>query len=72
MLARKGIDPSELLDRHLEGDFGVISPEDWIANRRALRRKERIFSAYMVDDQKIWIITEADRSSTCILLPSEY
>jgi hypothetical protein len=62
-----------LLMRHARGDWGEVCEEDADANDRALRSGGRLFSAYRLRDKtKIWIITEADRSSTCILLPEEY
>lgn len=62
-----------LLMRHARGDWGEVCTEDAGANDRALRSGGRLFSAYRLrDTTKIWIITEADRSSTCILLPEEY
>lgn len=61
------------LMRHLSGDWGSVCPEDWQANEIALMEGSRLLSAYKSEGQpKIWIITEADRSSTCILFPSEY
>ena len=66
-------DPIEYVARHLAGDWGDLEPEDCAANDRALRLGERIISAYrLANDEKIWIITEADRSATTILLPAEY
>jgi hypothetical protein len=59
--------------RHARGDWGTVSPEDAEANEEALQEGSRLLSAYRLpDDTKVWIITEADRSSTCILLPEEY
>jgi hypothetical protein len=61
------------LTRHHHGDWGDLSDDDKQANIEALADGTRILSAYhLMDRTKIWIITEADRSSTCILLPSEY
>lgn len=61
------------LMRHAIGDWGTVSPQDARANDQALQNGDRLLSAYrLLDDTKIWIITEADRSSTCILLPEEY
>lgn len=64
--------PSQLLDRHVSGDFGDIDEEDQESNIVAVDFGLRILSAYKFGNQTIWVITEADRSSTCILLPIEY
>ena len=61
-----------LLVLHASGDWGDLSKEDCEANNMALLNGDRILSAYTVGKQKVWIITEADRSVTTILLPSEY
>jgi hypothetical protein len=59
--------------RHARGDWGEVCPEDARANDQAREMDGRLLSAYRLrDSTKIWIITEADRSSTCILLPEEY
>lgn len=61
------------LERHAAGDWGDLDPEDARANARALRVGGRLFSAYQSPDgTKFWIITEADRSATTILLPQDY
>ena len=65
------------LERHQSGDVGVLEAEDVQANVDALKNGRRTFSAYAFEPQandsiRIWIITEADRSSTTILLPEEY
>lgn len=61
------------LERHKNCDWGEVPESDWAANDRALTRRGRIISAYHVDSQtKFWIITEADRSTTTLLLPEEY
>ena len=63
----------DFLKRHTNGDWGNVDEGDKKENEFALGRRLRIFSAYeLKDGTRIWIITEADRSSTCILLPSEY
>jgi hypothetical protein len=73
VLAASGQTPAEFLDRHARGDWGEVSKGDARLNDAAVRNGERILSAYKTTDGKrIWIITEADRSSTCILLPDEY
>jgi hypothetical protein len=59
--------------RHASGDWGEMTGEDMETNNIALMRRERIFSSYETPGYpKIWIITEADRSSTCVLFPEEY
>lgn len=70
------VPPSELaqaLRRHARGDWGELDDEDRAANDRALKEGTRLLSAYRTKaGEKFWIITEADRSSTTALLPSEY
>lgn len=61
-----------LIRRHATGDWGDLDAEDKRANDRAVKFGTRIFSAYVIDGVKFWIITEADRSSTTVLLPDEY
>ena len=74
LLARSGVNPAELLERHRLGDWGEVPPEDASENDFSVRNGFRILSSYRVGNQKarIWVITEADRSSTCLLLPEEY
>ncbi len=65
--------PVELLERHAAGDWGEVDGHDRRENQRSLKHGWRILSSYPLwTGAKVWIITEADRSSTCILLPSEY
>lgn len=72
-LAKAGQNGAELFDHHRRGDWGEVNGEDWAANDRAITEGDRILSAYRLRDQtKVWIITEADRSVTTILLPDEY
>jgi hypothetical protein len=72
-LAAAGTTPLPYLQRHAAGDWGDVDGDDQRANDRALRVGERLFSAYHLPDAtRIWIITEADRVSTCVLLPEEY
>lgn len=62
-----------LLRRHASGDWGDLSDDDKEANTLALEEGTRLFSSYALrDGRKVWIITEADRSATTFLLPSEY
>lgn len=72
LLRSKGVSPIDLLIRHASGDWGDVCAQDAAANVEAMCKGTRIFSAYQLDQDKVWIITEADRSSTCLLLPSEY
>ena len=68
-----GIAPQALIHRHVTGDWGDLGAEDQQQNLLALRSGLRIFSSYKISASvKIWIITEADRSSTTLLLPDEY
>jgi hypothetical protein len=61
------------LERHARGDWGDLGTMDLFDNELALERGYRLLSAYHLNDlTKIWIITEADRSATTILLPDEY
>jgi hypothetical protein len=74
LLAETGTDPAELLGRHQSGDWGEVPPEDAKENELSLREGFRILSSYPVgeDGSKVWLLTEADRTSTCILLPEDY
>ena len=58
--------------RHLAGDWGDLCKEDKKLNDKALKSGDRLLSAYEQDGQKIWIITEWDRSVTTVLFPDEY
>ncbi|PHQ34819.1 hypothetical protein [Rhodopirellula bahusiensis] len=71
-LERHSMTSMQLLQRHVTGDFGDLGDEDKESNNEAIWNEERILSSYKIGDDKIWIITEADRSSTCCLLPEEY
>ena len=63
----------EFLRRHMSGDWGELSEDDAEENELSLKEGFRLLSAYQTGKgQKLWIITEADRSATTILLPSEY
>lgn len=70
-----------ILARHARGDWGCVDPEDAATNDEAVRAGLRILSAFPINPAKpcagfgdncLWIITEADRSVTTILLPEEY
>ena len=60
------------LRRHASGDWGDLCPEDALANDTALHQGGRLFSAYGKGEERCWIITEADRSATTVLLPEDY
>jgi hypothetical protein len=64
--------PLDLLRRHMSGDWTEMAVEDKQSNHEAVTNGSRVFSAYIIQGIKFWVITEADRSSTTILLPSEY
>lgn len=61
------------LGRHVEGDWGDVCEEDRQENEHSLNRYLRLLSVYHASDgTKFWIITEADRSATTVLLPEDY
>ena len=74
LLAGAGENPAVLLARHVSGDWGEVPPEDARENELSIREGFRIVSSYLVGSRgaRVWLITEADRSTTCILLPEEY
>lgn len=61
-----------ILKRHQSGGWGDMDAEDCRTNTAALKYGSRLMSAYIIDGQKIWVITESDRSVTTLLLPDEY
>ena len=71
-LSQLNYSPLDLLRKHMSGDWAEMDAEDQQSNREAITEGSRVFSAYTIQDTKFWVITEADRSSTTILLPSEY
>jgi len=65
--------PLEFLSRHLRGDWGDLDQEDRTENELSLKYGFRLLSSYQVTEtEKLWVITEADRSVTTLLLPEEY
>jgi hypothetical protein len=61
------------LARHAGGDWGDCGDEDWEANEQALLHDMRLLSVYLDrEGRKFWIITEASRTATTILLPEDY
>jgi hypothetical protein len=72
-LESSGETPQQFLRRHASGDWGDVSAEDHQANEASLAGGARLLSSYRTSlGTKIWIITEADRSVTTLLLPDEY
>jgi hypothetical protein len=79
LLKRSNQDPRTFIARHVQGDWGLVHPEDAAANKHAVNHGLRIVSSYAVgadgltnEAEVIWVITEADRSATTLLLPGEY
>ena len=72
LLGKCGGHPFELLARHATGDWGDLCAFDCRQNEIALRDGYRVLSSYEILTGRVWIITEADRSVTTILLPEEY
>ena len=65
--------PLDFIKRHAAGDWGECCAEDAAVNDEAVWNEERVFSVYeTAKGTRIYCITEADRSSTCVLLPSDY
>jgi len=60
------------IHRHANCDWGELSDQDKQENEFSLKNNLRLFSSYSNDQHKIWIITEANRSVTTVLFPSEY
>ena len=74
-LAKAGQTPLDFLTRHVYGDWGELDEEGRKENQLSLRRGFRLLSSYRTsseDRTKVWVITEADRSVTTLLLPEEY
>ena len=72
VLAQHNTSCFSLLARHQSGDWGNVPAEDALSNQEAIERGYRIMSVYPLETAKVWIITEADRSVTTVLLPEEY
>ncbi len=70
------VSPEEMfaaLSRHVQGDWGTVDEHDRKENELSLRQGFRLVSVYHTQTRvKFWIITEADRTSTTVLLPEEY
>jgi hypothetical protein len=75
-LQERGVDAIDLVTRHVYGDWGEMCIQDQLQNLLAVKDGFRVFTSYVVGEgegsAKVWCITEADRSSTTVLLPAEY
>jgi len=72
-LAEANQSPFEFIERHQAGDWGELCEEDQKENEFSVQNGFRILSAYRTrNNVKLWVITEADRYSTCLILPQEY
>ncbi len=72
-LEKTGQNALEFLSRHVSGDWGELPQEDKDENQLSLTKGFRLLSSYRTSaGDKIWVITEADRSHTTLLLPDEY
>jgi len=68
-----GLSPIPFFRRHQAGDWGDVAPEDAQANAQALTGGSRLLSVYQIAEScRVWVITEADRRLTTLLLPEEY
>ena len=71
-LEKAGQAAAEFLARHVSGDWGEVPPEDAKENELSLKEGFRLMSVYsLLDGTKLWVITEADRSASTLLLPDE-
>lgn len=65
-------DIQKALARHASGDWGEVCEEDRKENELSLKEGFRLLSVYRSGEMKFWIITEADRSVTTVLMPDDY
>jgi hypothetical protein len=73
LLEQANKSPLDFLSRHFRGDWGDLCLDDKTENELSLKYGFRLMSSYQVTEaEKLWIITEADRSVTTLLLPAEY
>ena len=72
-LEAAGTNALVFVQRHVSGDWGELCAEDVAENKLSIKEGFRILSAYTLKTGvKIWVVTERDRSSTCVLLPEDY
>ena len=73
LLVSSEVHTRDIIERHQSGDWGELYPEDCALNDDAVKYGDRILSVYTLGvGERLWVITEADRSATTLLLPSEY
>ena len=74
LLDHCGANAPDFLVRHVSGDWGIVCEEDGVLNSQAVTLGNRILSSYAIGaaGERLWIITECDRSVTTLLLPEEY
>jgi hypothetical protein len=73
--AQAQLDPADVqqgISRHARGDWGEVCPEDRQLNELSLKNGDRLLSVYRSGGKRFWIITEADRSVTTVLMPEDY
>lgn len=74
-IENNGININEIvavLKRHKNEDWGDLCDEDRESNDISVKNNQRVLSCYQIKGEKIWVITEWDRSKTTVLFPSEY
>jgi hypothetical protein len=71
-LIANGIDPTPYIGQHHCGLWGDVPPEDARENDLSVLNGFRVLSSCLIANERVWIITEADRSSTTLLFPLEY
>jgi hypothetical protein len=72
-LEKTGQNAMDFLSRHVRGDWGELEKDDQTENQFSLEKGFRLLSSYRTTaGDKLWVITEADRSVTTLLLPEEY
>ena len=72
-LEKAGQGPQEFLQRHSHGEWGDLDEQDRKENQLSLEQGFRLLSSYRTNaNEKLWVITESDRSVTTLLLPEEY
>jgi hypothetical protein len=66
-----GLKPWDLIVRHQTGDWGDIDDADLAMNEESLYEKQRFFSSYEIDDERFWVLTTPNRSSTTVFIPGD-